>query len=221
MTMCEMSGPNSTAAQLLRHAGVMPVVTVRDVAHAVPVARALAEGGLHAMEITLRSDAALQAVTAIRREVPAISVGAGTVLDADQLKAAQDAGAQFIVTPGTSVALADALQKSQVPVVPGAATVSEILMLAARGHDAIKLFPAEPLGGVAMLKALLGPLPGIGVCPTGGIGESQLSDYLAQPNVLCVGGSWLVRDAWVEAGNFAAIRDAARRAVDAVKIARG
>lgn len=221
MNASRLNPPSSAAAQLLRHAGVMPVVTVRHVAHAVPIARALVAGGLSAIEITLRSEAALAAMTAIRREVPALTVGAGTVLDAGQLKAAQDAGAQFIVTPGTPPALADALLKSQVPVVPGAATVSEMLALVARGFDAIKWFPAESLGGVAMLKALRGPLPGIGVCPTGGIVESQLPEYLAQPNVLCVGGSWLVRDEWVEAGDFDAIRDAARRAADALKIARG
>ncbi|MDQ3617932.1 MAG: bifunctional 4-hydroxy-2-oxoglutarate aldolase/2-dehydro-3-deoxy-phosphogluconate aldolase [Pseudomonadota bacterium] len=216
-----MNASHSTAAQLLRRAGVIPVVTIRDVSHALPIARAMVEGGLTAIEITLRSDVALAAIGAIRRDVPELCVGAGTVLDARQMKAAQDAGAQFIVTPGTPAALIDTLVQAQVPVVPGAATVSEILALAARGYDAVKLFPAEPLGGVAMLKALQGPLPAIGVCPTGGIQESQLADYLAQPNVLCVGGSWLVREEWLAAGDFDAIRDAARRAADAVKTARG
>lgn len=211
----------SAASALMRAAGVMPVVTLRDAAGAVRIARALLEGGLSAIEVTLRSDAALDAITAIRRELPALVVGAGTVLDAAQLHAAQAAGAQFIVTPGTPLTLADALAAATVPVVPGAATVSEILALAARGFDAVKLFPAEPLGGVAMLKALRGPLPGVGLCPTGGIVESQLPAYLAQPNVLCVGGSWLVRDDWVAAGDFDAIRQAARRAADAVMTARG
>jgi 2-dehydro-3-deoxyphosphogluconate aldolase/(4S)-4-hydroxy-2-oxoglutarate aldolase len=211
----------STAAQILRHAGVMPVVTIRDAANAVRIAQALIEGGLSAIEVTLRSEAALEAISAIRREVPEINVGAGTVLNSDQLLAAQDAGAQFIVTPGTPPAMIDALSRSQVAVIPGAATVSEMLALAAFGFDALKLFPAEPLGGVAMLKSLRGPLPSIGFCPTGGIVEAQLSDYLAQPNVLCVGGSWLVRDEWVAAGDLTAITLAARRAAAAVHLARG
>lgn len=210
----------STAAQILRHAGVMPVVTIRDVGSAIRIAQALIEGGLNAIEVTLRSEAALEAISAIRREVPEINVGAGTVLNSDQLLAAQDAGAQFIVTPGTPPAMIDALSRSQVAVVPGAATVSEMLALAAYGFDALKLFPAEPLGGVAMLGSLRGPLPSLGFCPTGGIAEAQLPDYLAQPNVLCVGGSWLVRDEWVAAGDFTAIALAARRAAAAVQLAR-
>jgi len=210
----------STAAQILHLAGVMPVVTVRDVASATGIAQALLEGGLSAIEVTLRSESALEAISVIRREVPAINVGAGTVLNSDQLLAAQDAGAQFIVTPGTPPVLADALLRSQVAVVPGAATVSEILALAALGFDAVKLFPAEPLGGVAMLKSLRGPLSWIGFCPTGGIVEAQLPDYLAQPNVLCVGGSWLVRDEWIAKGDFTAITLAAKRAAAAVQLAR-
>lgn len=210
---------HSAAADLLRRAGVLPVVTVRDATSAVGIARALSEGGLIAIEVTLRSGAALDAIGAIRREVPAIHVGAGTVLDARQLQAAQDAGAQFVVTPGTPSALADALLGAAVPVVPGAATVSELLALAARGFDAMKLFPAEPLGGIAMVKALAGPLPGIGLCPTGGISEIQLADYLALPNVLCIGGSWLVRpDA--AAGGYASVREAAHRAANMLLKAR-
>ncbi|MBW3551061.1 MAG: bifunctional 4-hydroxy-2-oxoglutarate aldolase/2-dehydro-3-deoxy-phosphogluconate aldolase [Proteobacteria bacterium] len=211
----------SAAAALLYRAGVMPVVTVRDADSAVRIARALVQGGLGAIEVTLRSDAALDAIAAIRREVPGMSVGAGTVLDADQLQAAQDAGAQFVVTPGTPPVLAEALMAAAVPVVPGAASVSEILALTARGFDAVKLFPAESLGGAAMVRALRGPLPAVGLCPTGGIVETQLPDYLAQPNVLCVGGSWLVRDEWLAAGDFDAVRDAARRAADALAGARG
>jgi 2-dehydro-3-deoxyphosphogluconate aldolase / (4S)-4-hydroxy-2-oxoglutarate aldolase len=209
-----------SATGLLHRAGVMPVVTVHDAASAVAIAQALSDGGLIALEVTLRSDAALDAIRAIRREVPAILVGAGTVLDARQLRAAQDAGAQFIVTPGTPPVLADALLDATVPVVPGAATVSELLALAARGFEAMKLFPAEPLGGVAMVKALDGPLPGIGLCPTGGIAEAQLADYLALPNVLCVGGSWLVRPAAIAGGDYASVREAARRAANVLIKAR-
>lgn len=202
----------SPAALLLRRAGVLPVVVITDIGDAVAIARALSEGGLSAIEVTLRSANALDAITAIRREVPTILVGAGTVVDGRQLGAAEDAGAQFVVTPGTPPVLADALLEARVPVIPGAATVSELLALQVRGFDAMKLFPAEPLGGVAMVNALAGPLPGIGLCPTGGIGEAQLADYLGLPNVLCVGGSWLVRRSAIAGGDYGAVRDAARRA---------
>lgn len=210
----------SAAATLLRRAGVLPVVTMDSAAGAVGVARALLEGGLRAVEVTLRSDAALDAIAAIRREVPGLVVGAGTVLSAEQARAAQDAGAQFLVTPGTPAALADALMDATVPVIPGAATASEILALAARGFDAVKLFPAEPLGGIALVNALRGPLPDIGLCPTGGIVEAQLEDYLGLPNILCVGGSWLVRREWIAGGDYASVRDAAARAAETLASVR-
>lgn len=202
----------SSASQLLRAAGVMPVVTVEDTTSAVGIARALVEGGLTAVEVALRSRAALDAIGAIRREVPAITVGAGTLLDARQLLAAQDAGAQFVATAGTPLALADALMRATIPAVPGAATAGEIMMLAERGFDAVKLFPVEPLGGIAIVRAFAGPLPHVGLCPTGGVVEAQLADYLAQPNVLCVGGSWLVRHASIAGGDYSSVRDAAQRA---------
>lgn len=211
---------HSEASILLRRAGVMPVVTVDDVASAVGIAQALTEGGLFALEVALRSDAALAAIDAIRRAVPTMVVGAGTVLDAMQLTAAQDAGAQFVVTPGTPPALADALLKATVPVIPGAATASELIALVALGFDAAKLFPVEPLGGIAMVQALRGPLPHMGLCPTGGIVEVQLADYLAQPNVLCVGGSWLVRHESIAGGDYVSVRDAAQRATDVLKAMR-
>lgn len=203
---------HSAAATLLLATGVMPVVTVESTASAVAIAQALTEGGLFGIEVTLRSKAALGAIEAIRREVPAMTVGAGTVLDPRQLQDAQEAGAQFLVTPGTPLALADALIGATVPVIPGAATASELMALAARGFDAVKLFPAEPLGGLAMVRALSGPLPHMGLCPTGGIVEAQLADYLVQPNVLCVGGSWLVRHESIAGGDYTSVRDAAQRA---------
>lgn len=211
---------NSAAATLLRRAGALPVVTMDSAASAIGIARALLEGGLRAVEVTLRSEAALDAIMAIRREVPGLVVGAGTVLSARQARAAQDAGAQFLVTPGTPAALADALMDATVPVIPGAATASEILALAARGFDAVKLFPAEPLGGIALVKALRGPLPDIGLCPTGGIVEAQLQDYLELPNILCVGGSWLVRPESVAGGDYVSVRDAAARAAKTLAAVR-
>lgn len=202
----------TAASDLLLATGVMPVITMEDAARAVGIARALTEGGLFAMEVTLRSAAALKAISAIRREVPALTVGAGTVLDARQLRAAQDAGAQFVVTSGTPASLADALMLAAVPVIPGAATTSEMMMLAERGFDALKLFPIEPLGGLSMVKAMAGPLPQVGLYPSGGIVEVQLPGYLAQPNVLCVGGSWLVRHESIAGGDYGSVRDAAQRA---------
>lgn len=202
----------SAASQLLRATGVMPVVTVKDTTSAVAIAMALVEGGLPAIEVTLRSRAALGAIAAIRRVVPAITVGAGTVLDARQLRDAQDAGAQFVATSGTPLSLADALMRASVPAVPGAATAGEIMMLAERGFDAVKLFPVDPLGAIAIVRAFAGPLPHIGLCPAGGIVEAQLADYLAQPNVLCVGGSWLVRHESIAGGDYSSVRDAAQRA---------
>ena len=188
------------------------MVTVEDTTSAVSIAQALTEGGLFAMEVTLRSAAAFKAISAIRREVPALTVGAGTVLDELQLRAAQDAGAQFVATSGTPPSLADVLMRASVPVIPGAATASEMMTLAERGFDAVKLFPVEPLGGLSMVKAIAGPLPHVGLCPTGGIVEVQLPDYLAQPNVLCVGGSWLVRHESIAGGDYSSVRDAAQRA---------
>ena len=202
----------SAASDLLLAAGVMPVVTVEDTTSAVGIAQALAEGGLFAMEVTLRSAVAFKAIGAIRREVPAMTVGAGTVLDARQLRAAQDAGALFVATLGTPVSLADALARASVPVIPGAATASEMMTLVERGFDALKLFPVEPLGGLSIVSAIAGPLPHVGLYPTGGIVEVQLPDYLAQPNVLCVGGSWLVRHESIAGGDYGSVRDAAQRA---------
>lgn len=210
----------SPSAILLRRAGVLPVVTVRDDTSAVEIAQALSAGGLLALEVALRSDAALDAIAAIRRAVPAITVGAGTVLDLAQLQAAERAGAQFVVTPGTPPELADALARAKVPAIPGAATAGELIALAARGFDAAKLFPAEPLGGIAMVQALRGPLPHIGLCPTGGIVEAQLADYLEQPNVLCVGGSWLVRHQSIAGGDYSSVRDAASRASEILAASR-
>ena len=210
----------SAASDLLLVAGVMPVVTVEDTTSAVGIAHALTEGGVFAMEVALRSAAAFKAISAIRREVPALTVGAGTVLDARQLRAAQDAGAQFVATSGTPTSLADALMRATVPVIPGAATASEMMALAERGFDAVKLFPVEPLGGLSMVKAIVGPLPHVGLYPTGGIVEVQLPDYLVQPNVLCVGGSWLVRHESIAGGDYGSVRDAALRArtyVDATR----
>ena len=211
------------ATLLLRSAGVMPVVTVEKAAHGASVAAALAEGGLGAIEITLRSPAALAAISAAKRDVPGMLVGAGTILDAQQAAAALAAGADFIVTPGTTPALAETLAAMPIPCIPGAATISEMIALAGLGFESMKLFPAMPLGGIALLRAIAGPLPQLRFCPTGGIDEAQAPEFLALPNVVCVGGSWMVQKEWIASGRFDAMTESALRVraiIDGVRAAR-
>lgn len=207
------------AIDLLRTAGVMPVVTVDSAEQGAAIARALAEGGLTAIEITLRSPAALAAISAAKRDVPGMLIGAGTVLTPAHANDAIAAGADFLVTPGTPPSLAEALAALPVPCVPGAATVTEMLQLSALGFEALKLFPAVPLGGIALLKSLAGPLPDLKFCPTGGIGEADAPAFLALANVVCVGGSWMVPREWIAAGNFEAVSASAQRARDFIDAA--
>ncbi|NUR09929.1 MAG: bifunctional 4-hydroxy-2-oxoglutarate aldolase/2-dehydro-3-deoxy-phosphogluconate aldolase [Nocardioidaceae bacterium] len=176
---------------LLDRVPVVPVVVLHDSDHAVPVARALVEGGVPVVELTLRTPQALDCIEQIATHVPEILVGAGTVVTPGQAKEAHDAGAQFLVSPGTTDALAAAMQETGLPHLPGASTVSEVLRLLELGYRDIKFFPAEAAGGVAYLKSLASPLPQARFCPTGGITAGTAASYLALPNVGCVGGSWL------------------------------
>jgi 2-dehydro-3-deoxyphosphogluconate aldolase/(4S)-4-hydroxy-2-oxoglutarate aldolase len=188
---------------LLALAPVIPVVVIDDAATAVPLARALAEGGLPAIEVTLRTPAAPEAIAAIAAAVPEAVVGAGTVTTAVQVDAARDAGARFLVAPGQTPALLDALQASALPFLAGTATASDLVALRERGITTAKFFPAEAMGGTATLKALAGPFPEMRFCPTGGIDAARAPSYLALPNVACVGGSWMV------SGELQAVRAAA------------
>jgi 2-dehydro-3-deoxyphosphogluconate aldolase/(4S)-4-hydroxy-2-oxoglutarate aldolase len=191
---------------------VIPVLTIEDVRSAVPLARALVAGGLSILEVTLRTGAALDAVRAIAREVPQAVVGIGTVTAVADIRPAIDAGARYLVSPGTPPALAEAFEHAGVPVVPGCATVSEAMALAARGFRLLKFFPAEACGGVAWLEAVAAPLPEVRFCPTGGIRANNAAAYLALKNVVAVGGSWVApRDA-IAAGDFARIERLAREA---------
>lgn len=201
-----------TAEQLLRAAGILPVVTVDSVEQARRLADALLEGGLRSIELTLRTPVALESVAALKRDLPDVVIGAGTVLTSEQARQSIDAGADFLVTPGTPPALADALAQAPIPVVPGGATPTEFLALMARGFRVCKLFPANAVGGLAMLKGLAGPLAGLVLCPTGGINEDNAAEFLAQPNVACIGGSWMVPKPWLAAGEWDKVRDASRRA---------
>ena len=181
-----------TVEEVCALAPVIPVVVVEDVDDAVPLAEALVRGGLPAIEVTLRTDAAPAAIERIAAEVEGAVVGAGTVTTALQLSDALSAGARFLVSPGATPALLDGLQASGVPVLPGTATASDMVALIERGITHAKLFPAEVVGGVGALKAFAGPFPQLRFCPTGGIKAANAPDYLKQPNVACVGGSWMV-----------------------------
>lgn len=183
---------------------------IEDAAHAVPLARALVAGGVNVLEITLRTEAALEAIRRIRDEVPDAVVGAGTVLTPIQLEDIAAIGAAFAVSPGATPTLLDTAAGSPVPLLPGTATASEVMAVLERGYTYMKLFPAEAAGGITLLSALASPLPAAHFCPTGGIDPEKARRYLALPNVVCVGGSWLApRDA-IHQGNWRRITDLAR-----------
>ena len=197
---------------LLGRTPVVPVLTIEDAAQAVPLARALVSGGLAVLEVTLRTAAALAAIKAIADAVPDAVVGAGTVTNAADIGKAVAAGARFLVSPGTSAALVDAFAAAPVAALPGCATVSEAMALAERGFEVLKFFPAEPSGGLAWLKAVAEPLPRIRFCPTGGVSIANAAAYLALPNVVAVGGSWVAPRSMIGAGKFDRIAELAREA---------
>lgn len=191
---------------------VIPVLKIADVAHAVPLARALARGGLKAIEITLRTPDALECISRVAAEVPEAVVGAGTILSASQFDEAASAGSKFIVSPGITRELLAAAGNSEVPLLPGAITPGEIMAAREAGLDFLKFFPAEQAGGAAFLKALASPIADVRFCPTGGIGPKNAADYLGLPNVLCVGGSWVAPDDLVKAGRWDEIEALAKAA---------
>jgi 2-dehydro-3-deoxyphosphogluconate aldolase / (4S)-4-hydroxy-2-oxoglutarate aldolase len=194
---------------LLDRVPVIPVVVLHDVSHAVPVARALLEGGVPVIELTLRTPVALDALERIATDVPEILLGAGTIVAPHQAKDALSAGAQFLVSPGTTDALIDAMHETGLPHLPGAATVSEVLRLLERGYQELKFFPAEASGGVSFLRSIASPLPAARFCPTGGISSSNAASYLGLPNVGCVGGSWMTPPDVLAAGDWDKVRDLA------------
>jgi 2-dehydro-3-deoxyphosphogluconate aldolase/(4S)-4-hydroxy-2-oxoglutarate aldolase len=198
--------------RICRLAPVIPVLVVDEVAHAVPLARALVAGGLPALEVTLRTPAALEVIRAMASEVPDAVVGVGTLRTWNDVSAAADAGARFGVSPGFSANLLQAARSVDMPLLPGVATPSEAMAAAEHGLRVLKFFPAEANGGVPVLKAWESPLADLVFCPTGGIGEGNARDYLARPNVICVGGSWVAPKALVEAGDWSGITELARKA---------
>jgi 2-dehydro-3-deoxyphosphogluconate aldolase/(4S)-4-hydroxy-2-oxoglutarate aldolase len=191
---------------------VVPVVVVDDLAHAVPVARALVAGGLPVIELTLRTPVALDAIRAIASEVPEILVGAGTIVTPGQAKEALDAGAQFLVSPGSTPSLLGAMADTGLPFLPGTATVSEVLAVLEAGYTELKFFPAEASGGAAFLKSIASPVPAARFCPTGGITAASAASYLSLPNVGCVGGSWLTPADALASGEWGRVTDLARAA---------
>ncbi len=200
------------AQEVLDLGPVVPVVVLEDPLAAVPLARALVAGGLPAIEVTLRTEKALEAIERIAAEVPDAVVGAGTVTTADQARAAAKAGSRFLVSPGCTDRLRAAMTDTGLPFLAGVATASEALALAEHGVTAMKFFPAQAAGGVPYLKALGGPLPGIRFCPTGGITVQNAPDYLALPNVGCVGGTWLTPKDLIAAQDWAAVEALAKAA---------
>lgn len=197
--------------EICAHAPVIPVLVIDDADAAAPLARALVAGGLPVIEVTLRTPAALDAIAAMAT-VEGAFVGAGTLLGRDDFANARAAGARFGVSPGATDALLDAARVESLPLLPGAATASEAMRLAEQGHTMLKFFPAEAIGGAAALKSLAAPLPQISFCPTGGITLAKAADYLALPNVTCVGGSWVVPGDLLAARDWPAITALARDA---------
>ncbi|WP_170362973.1 bifunctional 4-hydroxy-2-oxoglutarate aldolase/2-dehydro-3-deoxy-phosphogluconate aldolase [Ruegeria arenilitoris] len=206
-----MSAKTQRTREICALAPIVPVLVVDDAAHARPLAEALVAGCLPALEVTLRTPAALDAIRAMA-QVPGGVVGAGTLVTPDDVRAAKEAGAQFGVSPGATDALVAACEAEGLPLLPGAATATEAMRLLEQGYDMLKFFPAEASGGAPALKAIGAPLPQITFCPTGGVSPANARDYLSLPNVICAGGSWVAPKQMVAQGDWAGIEALAREA---------
>jgi len=204
-------------AAIFKSATVIPVLTIERLEDAVPLARALVAGGVRVLEVTLRTPVAADAAKAMIAEVPEAIVGIGTILNADDLAKARVLGAKFGISPGATPELLKAAAASDLPFAPGIATASELMQALAAGFDLVKFFPAEQAGGIKALRALAGPFPNIRVCPTGGIGEANAASWLAEPNVVAVGGSWLCPAADIRSGDWAGITAMCARAMKSLK----
>lgn len=202
----------SNVLEIMRVGPVIPVIVIEDLAHAVPLARALVAGGVRVLEVTLRTPAALAAIRAIAGEVPEAIVGAGTLTRPEDFTEARDAGARFGVSPGLTPALIEAAWESGLPLLPGVMTPSDVIAARLAGFRELKLFPARQAGGIGMLQALAGPFPDVTFCPTGGITAETAPEFLALPNVACVGGSWLTPKTVLAAGDWGTVTALARQA---------
>lgn len=200
-------------AEVLQHGPIIPVIVVHELRHAVPLAKALMAGGVRVLEVTLRSDVAVDAIRVIRREVKGALVGAGTVTNGNDLSTVAEAGAAFAISPGLTQELLEAANRGPVALIPGIATISELMTGMDRGYTHFKFFPAEAAGGVKMLKAFAGPFPRVTFCPTGGITAANYRQYLALDNVSCVGGSWLAPGDALEQEDWEGIARRAREAL--------
>ncbi|WP_028765049.1 bifunctional 4-hydroxy-2-oxoglutarate aldolase/2-dehydro-3-deoxy-phosphogluconate aldolase [Shewanella colwelliana] len=201
---------------IFKRSPIVPVMVINKIEDAVPLARALVAGGISVLEVTLRTPCALEAITKIAKEVPEALVGAGTILNEAQLKQAIDAGAQFVITPGATTDLLKAAMAGTVPLIPGVASISEVMAGMELGYTNFKFFPAEASGGVNALKAFSGPLANIRFCPTGGITPSSYKDYLALNNVDCIGGSWIAPTDAMEQGDWARITQLCKDAISGI-----
>ncbi len=177
--------------EVLQISPIVPVVVIENIKDAVPLAQSLVEGGIHIIEVTLRSSCALEAIELIAKNVPKMRVGAGTILNPTQLEQAQNRGAEFLISPGLTIKLLEYAKKKDMPLIPGVSSSSEVMQALELGYSALKFFPAEYCGGVKLLNAFNGPFKGVKFCPTGGISTDNMHSYLNLENVLCVGGSWL------------------------------
>ena len=204
------------AIELIPAKRIVPVVVINDAAHAIPLAEALVDSGIESIDVPLRTSAAMDAIAAIAKASVDINVGAGSVSTPDQLRAVRDIGAEFAVCPGATGALLDSAMSDSIALVPGASTASEVLALLERGYTLQKFFPAELLGGLDMIRALSAPIRGVQFFPTGGIHAGLTAEYLANPSVHCVGGSWFVPSAALDAGDFEEIRRLCRDVQDLI-----
>lgn len=197
--------PKLNVLNIMQDGPIIPVIIIEQLEQAVPLAKALVAGGVRVLEVTLRTPVALESIYRISQEVPEAIAGAGTVVRAQQMQEVAKAGAKFVVSPGFTSTLSRAAQDQQLPLLPGVATPSEMILAMEHGHEALKFFPAEENGGIPALKALHSPFPNVRFCPTGGIREHNAKDYLALPNVVCVGSSWLSPAALIKAGDWSGI----------------
>jgi len=204
-------------AALFEQATIIPVLTIERLEDAVPLARALVAGGVRTLEVTLRTPVAIESAKAIMAHVPEAVVGIGTILNADDLARVEGIGARFGISPGATPDLLKAGAASGLPFAPGVATASELMLALAHGFNLVKFFPAEPSGGIKALRALAGPFPDARFCPTGGIGEANAAAWLAEPNVVAVGGSWLCPAADIRSGNWSGITAICNRTMKLLK----
>jgi len=207
---------SKTIKEIMNSSPIVPVMVINNVEHAVPLAKALVKGGITTLEITLRTEAALESITRIKAEVPEATVGAGTIINIETLNKAIAAGAEFIVSPGTTDAMIDAAIATGVPLLPGIANPSDAMRLLEKGITEMKFFPAEAAGGIPMLKSIGAPIPQITFCPTGGVSQKNVKDYYNLPNVACVGGSWMCAANLVDSENWDEIT---RLSAEAIEIA--